>query len=115
MGGTPDRPAPDLDQVIDAFVRLMETATYTDAVRKADELAIRSAGFHRPAGADDLRDRAGEAESHAHTALYELLDHERVMRLIPRVGEARWRSSRRAEDDYAALADESADEDGAGS
>ncbi len=96
------QPGPDLDQVLGAVVALVEAMTYADAVRRVDEVAMTS--FRgRPAGAAGFRDDANRSQEEAAHALYELLDHERVMRLIPVVG-GRGQVARRAEDAYAELA-----------
>lgn len=105
----PDRPVhqpePDVDQLLDAAVTLIAAATYADAVRRMDEVAITSAYRDWPAGAVQLRTDANVAEETARDALFELLDHQRVMRLIPELAAARWKTSRRAEDDYRQLTD----------
>jgi hypothetical protein len=91
----PDRP--DLDRVIDAFLQLIEAATYADSVRRSDDIEIHSRR-ELPAGSAELRQSATAAEHSARSALYEALDHSRAMRLIPRI-----EAAARAEADYEAL------------
>lgn len=104
-GGPARRPAPDLDEVLGAVVALIEAATYADAIRREDEVAMTSAHRGRPAGAGEIRDAAYRAESKAQTALFDLLDHERAMRLIPGIA-GRDKVVRRAEAAYRALTDD---------
>jgi hypothetical protein len=96
----PDRP--DLDRVIDAFLQLIEAATYADSVRRSDDIEIHSRR-ELPAGSAELRQSATAAEHSARSALYEALDHSRAMRLIPRIDAARFEAAARAEADYEAL------------
>jgi hypothetical protein len=91
---------PDLDLVLDAVVAFIDAATYADSVRRMDERVIFCFYGDRPAHADRLRDDSSRAEEDARDALLGLLDHERVMRLIPQLGESRWKAANRAEDDY---------------
>lgn len=91
----------DLDQVLDAFVELLGAATFADSVRSSDDRA--SFFGVRPARATELRIAADRAEADARTALYGVVDHERAMRLIPRIGAVRYEAVARAEAAYLAL------------
>lgn len=97
--GPVQQPGPDLDQVLDAVVAFIEAATYADATRCEDRLAFRSFNGRLAAEGAQLRDDARRAEDRAADALYGLLDHERVVRLIPSIT-GRSRAARRAEAEY---------------
>lgn len=111
MSGPDAGGQPDLDEVLAAVVELLAAATYVDAVRHADVVAITRGvyaagdvdGDRDPAASMDLRRQAVAAEHAARTALYGLLDHERAMRLIPLVSAARYPTAVRGEEAYAAL------------
>lgn len=110
---------PDLDTVIVAFARLLDATTYAAELRRIDEITIGRDFQHRPDSALAARTEATQAQRDAATALYEALDHERAMQLIPSVSgqhrvEARAERAYAELQAYAELAAQSADEDGAG-